>query len=99
MAALARHEIAERALAQAELRQRVADWKRRFFAASWAHYELAKPGTFRLAPPDFRLPELEADYRAMRPMFLAEPPALANVIETLRVLERRINSDLAATNQ
>jgi len=92
MAALARHEVAERALAQAELRQRVADWKRRFFAASWARYELAKPGTFRLAPPDFRLPELETDYRSMRPMFLAEPPALVNVIETLRALENRINS-------
>lgn len=91
MAALARHAVVDRALARADLRQRVADWKSRFFAATWAHYDLAKPGTFRLVPPDFRLTELEKDYRAMRPMFLAEPPPFASIIEALRGLENRIN--------
>jgi hypothetical protein len=91
MAALARHGVAERALAATELRQRVADWKSRFFAASWARYDLAKPGTFRLVPPDFRLVELEKDYRAMRAMFLAEPPPLESIVETVRDLENRIN--------
>ena len=91
MAALARHAVLECALARAELRQRVADWKNRFFAATWAHYDLAKPGTFRLVPPNFRLAELEKDYRAMQPMFLTEPPSFASVIEALRVLENRIN--------
>ena len=91
MAALARHAVLERALARAELRQRVADWKNRFFAATWAHYDLAKPGTFRIVPPDFRLPELDRDYRAMRPMFLTEPPSFASIIEALRGLENRIN--------
>ena len=91
MAALARHAVLERALARAELRQRVADWKNRFFAATWAHYDLAKPGTFRIVPPDFRLPELDRDYRAMRPMFLTEPPSFASIIEALRGLESRIN--------
>lgn len=91
MAALARHAVVERALAAAELRQRVADWKSRFFAASWAHYDLAKPGTFRLVPPDSRLAELEKDYRAMQPMFLAEPPSFASIIEAVRGLENRIN--------
>ncbi len=61
MAALARHVSAERALARDDLRERVASWKSRFFAATWAHYELAKPGTFRLAPPEYRLAELEKD--------------------------------------
>lgn len=91
MAALARHAVLERALACAELRQRVADWKNRFFAATWAHYDMAKPGTFRIVPPDFRLPELDRDYRAMRPMFLTEPPSFAIIIEALRGLEYRIN--------
>ena len=91
MAALARHAVVERALARADLRQRVADWKSRFFAATWAHYDLAKPGTFRLVPPHFRLAELEKDYRAMRPMFPAEPPSFAIIIEALRGLENRIN--------
>src|SRR5213080_4038954 len=52
MAAMARRAEAASALANDELRQRVADWKSRFFAANWARYDLAKPGTFRLAPPD-----------------------------------------------
>ncbi len=91
MAALASHAVVERALAREDLRQRVADWKSRFFAASWARYDLAKPGTFRLAPPDFRLAELEADYTKMRPMFLAEPPPFENVIGSVRDLEQRIN--------
>ena len=63
MAALARHGLAERALGRDDLRQRVADWKARFFTAKWARYDLAKPGTFRLVPPEFRLAELERDYR------------------------------------
>lgn len=91
MAALARNAVVDGALARADLCQRVADWKNRFFAASWARYDLAKPGTFRLAPPDFRLAELEKDYRAMRAMFLVEPPSFATIVETVRNLENRIN--------
>ena len=91
MAALARHAVAERALARADLRQRVADWKSRFFAASWARYDLAQPGTFRLAPPEFRLPELKRDYQAMRDMFLDEPLPWEDVMKSVRNLEQRIN--------
>ena len=91
MAALARHAIAERALAREDLRQRVADWKSRFFAASWSRYDLAKPGTFRLAPPEFRLAELKRDYQAMRDMFIAPPPSFESVIATVADLERQIN--------
>ncbi len=91
MAALAGHAVADRALARGDLRQRVADWKRQFFPAGWARYDLAKPGTFRLVPPDFRLVELEKDYRAMRVMFLADPPSFERIVETVRGLENRIN--------
>jgi hypothetical protein len=91
MAALARHAIAERALASDDLRQRVANWKSRFFAAHWARYDLARPGTFRLAPPKSRLAELRKDYQAMRDMFLDEPPSFESMLETVRDLENRIN--------
>ena len=91
MAELARHDIAERALAREDLRQRVVDWKSRFFAASWARYDLARPGTFRLAPPEFRLTELKKDYQAMRDMFLVTPPPFEDVNETVSNLERQIN--------
>jgi hypothetical protein len=78
-------------LARGDLRQRVAEWKSRFFAASWARYDLARPGTFRLAPPEFRLPELDRDYQAMRDMFISPPPPFENVIKAVSVLERQIN--------
>ncbi len=91
MASLALHTITPRALARDDLRQRVAEWKSQFFAASWARYDLAAPGTFRLVPPEFRLAELKKDYQAMQDMFLAPPPSFENVLETVRVLENRIN--------
>jgi hypothetical protein len=91
VAALARHANADRALADNKLRQRVTDWKRRFFAATWARYDLATPGTFRLLPPESRLAELERDYRAMRDMFLVEPSPFERLLESLRGLENRIN--------
>jgi hypothetical protein len=91
MAAMAQHAEAASALANDELRQRVADWKSRFFAANWARYDLAKPGTFHLAPPEFRMNELENDYRAMQPMFLKEPPPFEMVVKALSDLESRIN--------
>ena len=91
MAALASHAIADRALAWGELRQRVADWKSRFFPDKSAQYHLAKPGTFRLVPPEFRMAELEKDYRAMGDMFLTTPPPFESVIKRVSNLEQRIN--------
>jgi hypothetical protein len=73
------------------LRQRVTDWKSRFFAATWARYDLAKPGTFRLAPAEFRVAELKKDYLAMREMFVTAPPSFEEVLESLRGLELKIN--------
>jgi len=91
LAAIATHADVAPALTNDELRQRVADWKSRFFSASWARYDLAKPGTSHLVPPDYRMAELDKDHLAMRPMFLNEPPKFAAVVEVLTDLERRIN--------
>jgi quinol monooxygenase YgiN len=91
MAALANHPIAESALARQDLRQRVADWKSRFFPATWARYNLARPGTFRLAPPEFRLVELSRDYQAMRDMFITTPRSFDSIINAVSDLEYRIN--------
>ena len=78
-------------LSNDELRQHVTDWKSRFFPSTWARYDLAKPGTFHLVPPESRRSELEKDYLAMGPMFLNEPPSFTSILQTLMDLERRIN--------
>lgn len=73
------------------LRERVVEWKSRFFARSWARYDLAVPGTFCLVPPVERFPELKRDYGEMRDMFLEAPGPIESVFETLSDLEKRIN--------
>ena len=90
-AAMATRAEISTALLDHELRQHVADWKSRFFPSSWARYDLARPGTFRLVPPESRRAELERDYLAMHPMFLNEPPPFASVLNTLTNLESKIN--------
>ncbi len=90
-AALARHPRAGRAIHQHDLRNRVEAWKGQFFGSSWATYDLAKPGTFRLIPPTGRLPALRRDYQAMRDMYLSEPPSFDDILATLADLEGRIN--------
>ena len=91
-AALARHAVGASSLAQHALRDRVVDWKSRFFASKWARYDLAKPGTFRVAPPDGRIARLRADYAAMADMYLAAPLPFDEVIATLIELESKINA-------
>lgn len=71
---------------------RVADWKSRVFARAWARYDLAQHGSFRLVPPAYRLTALAADYATMRPMFLTEPPPIAQVMQQLAAAEQKINT-------
>ena len=90
-AALAKHPTAGKAVEDHPLRRRVVKWKRQFFGSSWANYDQAKPGTFRLVPPSERLPSLRRDYRAMRDMYLSEPVSFDDILATLTELEKRIN--------
>ncbi|MHC5538622.1 nucleotidyl transferase AbiEii/AbiGii toxin family protein [Singulisphaera rosea] len=90
-AALAVHPNSNVALNQAELRDQVVEWKARSFGSSWARYDLAKPGTFRLVPGIERISELRRDYQTMRIMYLYEPPKFDEVVGRLTALEERIN--------
>ena len=90
-AALAKHPTASKAIDQHDLRDRVVVWKGQFFGSSWANYDQAKPGTFRLVPPAGRLPALRRDYEAMRDMYLSDPIPFDDILTTLAELENRIN--------
>ena len=87
------HPKADSFLADTAMCLRVAEWKSRVFARKWARYELAKPGTFKLVPPEARLKNLEKDYVAMRPMFLTEPQPFEDLIEALSDAEQRLNAN------
>ena len=90
-AAMAKHPEANKAVDHDGLRDRVVQWKSRFFGSAWANYDSARPGSFRLIPPDARHAALRRDYEAMRDMYLSEPVGFDDVLETLADLERRIN--------
>lgn len=90
-AALAKHPAASKAVDDHALRNRVVQWKSQFFGASWANYDKAKPGTFRLVPPPERLPALRRDYQAMQDMYLSEPAGFDDILTVLADLEQRIN--------
>ena len=85
------HPQAAEFLADKILCARVVAWKSRVFASSWARYDLAQQGSFKLVPPAYRLAALEADYAVMRPMFLNEPASFAEVMQTLTAAEQKIN--------
>lgn len=89
--AIAQSPYLDGALQDLDLLNTVAQHKSIYFKSGWAKYDLAKPGTLRICPDEYRLKELEADYRDMREMFFNEPPALSVLIETAADLEHRIN--------
>ncbi|MCB4363572.1 nucleotidyl transferase AbiEii/AbiGii toxin family protein [Hydrogenophaga taeniospiralis] len=92
MAKLLAHPLAEQFLADQAQCQRVVDWKSRVFSRSWARYDLASHGTFRLTPAPQRQADLARDYATMRPMFMSEPPPFANLMAQLAEAEQRLNA-------
>jgi hypothetical protein len=82
----------ETALSNLALLKSVVEFKERFYYSSWARYDLALPGSFRLSPPENQIPALERDYREMRDMFYRQPPQFTAVLAGLAALEQEINS-------
>lgn len=91
LSAIANSEYLESAISEHGLLKAVADHKSVFFKSGWARYDLARPGTLRICPPQERIKELERDYQAMRPMFFNDPPPLSGLLEAARDIEDRIN--------
>jgi Nucleotidyl transferase AbiEii toxin, Type IV TA system len=92
MAKLLTHPKAAQYLADQDQCNRVVDWKSRVFARGWARYDLARHGSFRLAPPPERQAALAQDYATMRPMFMNEPPPFAELMQQLTQAEQTLNA-------
>ncbi len=88
---LSESPIRRAALSDLALLKSVVAFKERFYYSSWARYDLAIPGSFRLSPAVSQLPALEKDYRAMREMFYREPPTFEKILAGLTSLEDEIN--------
>jgi hypothetical protein len=91
LAALGRHAVGQRAVADLDLLARVRTHKQTYFRSGWAHYETAVPGSLHLVPSPERRAQVERDYRGMADMFMATPPPFAAIMAQLQALERQIN--------
>ena len=58
LARLAVSPVADAAIADVDLRKRVVAPKPVYFRSNLARYDLAEPSTFRLVPPQARVPAL-----------------------------------------
>ena len=89
---LLRAGVAERALGNHALFQRVAEHREIFFRYSWVDYTTHKPGTFRLIPPAEHLAYWKADYQAMLgPMFFGETPSFEDLMAAVAEFEADFN--------
>ena len=89
---LYRHDYGQAALKDIGLLASVVEHKKIFFREAAARYDLARPGSLRVCPPDTHLAQLRSDYRDMREMFFGEAPPFDQVIADLKDLEDRLNS-------
>ena len=89
---LALSDVKNIALADLEMLTAVVAFKQRFYPSAWAQYELAKPPTLKLIPPEARVSELAKDYQTMQNMIFDKPLSFDEVMQTLTELEQEINA-------
>ena len=89
---MAQSSVKDAAFQDLDLLRQVVAVKDRFYPAGSAHYELAKPGTMRLMPPEDCLPALRVDYAHMKNMIFGEKPVFKEMLALLHLLEIEINS-------
>lgn len=91
VAMMAGGKIKDEALDDKDLLAQVVKHKKTFYSSGWARYDLARPGSLRLVPPDSRIRPLEQDYKKMGVMMFGEQPRFGWVLDRLGVLEKDIN--------
>lgn len=90
---LIRKGVANRAVEQLELLNRVAQHKNLFFKTSWARFGEATKGSLRIAPPEHRLKALREDYAKMQQMFFNMAPEFDPMIQSLKEWETKFNRE------
>ena len=72
--------------------QQVVEFKQRFYPSSWASYDTAIAGTFKLSPSEHHLLKLKQDYKEMGEMIFGVKPTFEEMLETLAAVEQQINA-------
>lgn len=91
--------VAERAVADVGLFDRVVAHRRVFFRKSREAQETLRAGTLRLVPEPSQLDAWERDYAAMREsMFFGEAPAFDEILRVVGEFERRFNASVQSSS-
>jgi len=84
--------IADQALADDGLFERIAAHREVYFRYTWMNYRTLRPGTLRLLPAADRLGAWAQDYDAMREtMFFGEAPKFDEILKVVGEFEHRFN--------
>ena len=82
----------DKVLEEIDLLDKVVAFKKKFYPRGWANYDLAKRGTIKLIPEQYRIDELKKDYNTMQDMLFGDKPSFDVIMDSLRKLEEKINS-------
>jgi len=88
---LYRHEFGQLAIKDLDLLASVVEHKKVFFREAAARYDLARPGSLRVCPPESKIQQIRSDYRDMQEMFFGEAPSFDALMADLKELEDRVN--------
>jgi hypothetical protein len=86
--------VAETAVADAELFERVAAHRATYFRITWVDYSTLRRGSLQLIPPENQVADWRADYKAMSTeMFFETPPHFDEILHLVGDFERQFNRD------
>ena len=91
---LSAHPAGQSAVENRELFEEVVRHKKVFFHTGYANYDACLDGRLKLLPETDTLESLRADYEKMvgAGMMYSTPPSFGEIIDSIRYLERRVNS-------
>jgi hypothetical protein len=85
--------IADEAIADKGLFERVAAHRVAFFGYGWMDYSTLRPGALRIVPLADQVSAWKTDYEAMRAgMFFEDPPQFDEILNVVGDFERRFNT-------
>jgi hypothetical protein len=87
------HGVGKKAMEDLTVLSDVVNFKNKFYSCAWANYDLAKPGTLKLVPPEHLLKGLKSDYVVMKTMIFGEYPDFERIMNSLLEFENTFNSN------
>lgn len=74
-----------------KLLNKVVKFKNKFYRDNFAHYDDVLNQNLRLVPDNYRIKELEIDYKNMQEMIFGKVPSFKKILLYLKNLENEIN--------